>query len=96
MDAKITYMEEWVHKAHDLLLQYNFRRSLLPTAVTHANVAVRGGLNDLLALSEVGASWQGGVAVPMTYAHIMKPSTNKQMNSAPRCPSSSSPRASRT
>lgn len=55
MDAKITYMEEWVHKAHDLLLQYHFRRNLLPTAVRHANVAVRDGLNDLLALSEVCA-----------------------------------------
>lgn len=46
-------MEEWVHKAHDLLLQYNFRRSLLPTAVRHANVAVRAGLDELLALSDV-------------------------------------------
>lgn len=53
MDAKITYMEEWVHKAHDLLLKYDFKRSLLPTAVRHANVAIRDGLNDLLALSEV-------------------------------------------
>lgn len=53
MDAKITYMEEWVHKAHDLLLQYHFRRSLLPTAVQHANVGIREGLNELLALSDV-------------------------------------------
>lgn len=56
MDAKITYMEEWVNKAHDLLLNFDFRRSLLPTAVRHANVAIRDGLNDLLALSEVCAS----------------------------------------
>ncbi len=55
MPAKITFMEEWVHKAHDLLLAYDFRKSLLPTAVRHANVAVRKGLNDFLALSDVRA-----------------------------------------
>jgi hypothetical protein len=59
MDAKVKYMEEWVHKAHDLLLRYNFCKSLLPTAVQHANVAIREGLNDLLALSDVSCCCWG-------------------------------------
>lgn len=53
LPQKVVYMEEWVHKAHDLLLQYGFTKALLPTAVQHANVAVREGLNELLALSDV-------------------------------------------
>ena len=48
-------MEEWVVKAHDLLIEYGFRRELLAPAVKHAHLAVREGLAQLMDLSAQAA-----------------------------------------
>jgi 5'-nucleotidase len=44
-------MEDWVREAHDLLIEYGFRRSLLSTAVQHAHLAVREGCQEIMDVS---------------------------------------------
>jgi len=48
-------MEDWVREAHDLLIEYGFRRSLLSTAVKHAHLAVREGCQEIMDISAQAA-----------------------------------------
>lgn len=50
---KVPHMEEWVEKAHDLLLLSNLRQTQIKYAVAEAlseeSIVLRGGVTDLLA-----------------------------------------------
>lgn len=50
LQDKIRYMEEWVTKAHEALIKYGFRQSLLETAVKHSNLRLRDGIQEVFDL----------------------------------------------
>ena len=45
-------MEEWVTKAHDLLIKYGFRKNLLAPAVKKSNLTLRDGVMRVFDLLE--------------------------------------------
>lgn len=52
LEQKLVYMEEWVTKAHDALIQYRFRKDLIEKAIRGSNLTLRDKIGEVFDIIE--------------------------------------------